>query len=158
VRRGPNPTYQALEASLNSVEAEVESLDSQRAELERQLAAVQDKLNRFTALEPEWNELLRNRDLIETSVRNVAEREQQEGTVAGLTALEADSVKVTEPATIPIKGSSMKLPVAVLSLLFAGFTALLVGLIRAFTRRGFATAGSLQQTLGIPVLGTVSRA
>lgn len=158
VRRGPNPTYQALETSLNSVEAEVESLDSQRTELERQLAAVQDKLNRFTELEPEWNELLRNRDLIEISVRNVAEREQQEGTVAGLTALAADSVKVTEPATIPIKGSSMKLPVAVLSLLFAGFTALLVGLICAFTRRGFSTAGSLQQTLGIPVLGSVSRA
>lgn len=158
VRRGPNPTYQALETSLNTVEAEVESLDSQRAELERQLAAVQDKLNRFTALEPEWNELLRNRDLIETNVRNVAEREQREGTVAGLTAQEADSVKVTEPATIPIKGSSLKAPVAILSLLFAGFTALLVGLIRAFTRRGFSTARSLQQTLGLPVLGSVSRA
>ena len=158
VRRGPNPTYQALETSLNAVEAEVESLDRQRIELERQLNAVEDKINRFTALEPEWNELQRNRDLIEGSVRAVADREQREGTGAGLTTEEADSVKVTEPATIPIKGKSMKFLVAVLSLLFAGFTALLVGLIRAFTRRGFSTSHSLQQTLGMPVLGTVSRA
>lgn len=158
VRRGPNPTYQALESSLNTVEAEVESLGSQLAELERQLRAVQDKLNRFTVLEPEWNELQRNRDLIEASVRSVAEREQRENTVAGLTAQEADSVKVTEPATVPIKGSSLKVPLAILSLLFAGFTALLAGLLRAFTRKGFSTRNSLQQTLGIPVLGTVSRA
>ena len=158
VRRGPNPTYQALETALNTVEAEVQSLESQRAELQRQLLAVQAKLNHFTELEPEWNELLRNRDLIEASVRAIAEREQRENTVAGLTAQAADSVKVTEPATIPLKGSSLKLPVALLSLLFAGFTALLVGLMRAHARKGFSTANSLQQTLGMPVLGTVSRA
>ena len=91
-------------------------------------------------------------------MRKIAEREQRENTVAGLTAQAADSVKVTEPATIPLKGSSLKLPVALLSLLFAGFTALLVGLMRAYARKGFSTANSLQQTLGMPVLGTVSRA
>ena len=158
VRRGPNPTYQALEETLNSSEAEAESLTGQRAELQRQLRSVEDKLNRFTVLEPEWNELQRNRDLIETSIRTIAEREQREGTVAGITAQEADSVKVTEPATVPLEGSSLKLPVAVLSLLFAGFTALIVGLLRAFTRTGFSTPRSLQNTLGLPVLGAVSRA
>ncbi len=158
VRRGPNPTYQALETSLNTFEAEAESLTGQRAELERQLRAVEDKLNRFTALEPEWNELQRNRDLIEASIRTVAEREQREGTVAGITAQEADSVKVTEPATVPIEGSSLKLPVAVLALLFAGFTALIVGLLRTFTRSGFSTSSSFQNTTGIPVLGTIRAA
>lgn len=157
VRRGPNPTYQALEASFNTFEAEAESLRGQRAELQRQLRAVEEKLNRFTLLEPEWNELLRNRDLIETSVRTIAEQEQREGTVAGITAQEADSVKVTEPATVPIKGSSLKLPVAILSLLFAGFTALIFGLLRAYSRQGFATPNSLQRTVGLPVLGTVRR-
>ncbi|MCR9269132.1 MAG: Wzz/FepE/Etk N-terminal domain-containing protein [Hyphomonadaceae bacterium] len=155
VRRGPNPTYQALETALNTSEAEAASLNEQRAELQRQLRAVEDKLNRFTTLEPEWNELQRNRDLIEASIRTVAEREQREGTVAGLTSQEADSVKVTEPATVPIEGNSLKLPVAVLALLFAGFTALIAGLMRTFTRRGFSTPASLQNTVGLPVLGTV---
>ena len=158
VRRGPNPIHQALEESLNISEAEADSLRGQQAELQRQLRAVEDKLNRFTALEPQWNELQRNRDLIEASIRTVAEREQREGTVAGITAQEADSVKVTEPATVPIEGSSLKLPIAILSLLFAGFSALIVGLLRAYTRTGFSTPGSLQKTLSMPVLGAVSRA
>ncbi|MEL7109516.1 MAG: Wzz/FepE/Etk N-terminal domain-containing protein [Pseudomonadota bacterium] len=158
VRRGPNPTYQALETSLNTFEAEADSLRGQEAELQRQLQAVEDKLNRFTVLEPEWNELLRNRDLIETSVRAIAEREQREGTVAGITAQIADSVKMTEPPTIPIEGSSLKLPVALLSVLFAGFTALIYGLLRAYSRRGFATPKSLENTVGLPVLGAVRRA
>ena len=157
VRRGPNPTYQALETSFNTFEAEAQSLRGQRAELQRQLRAVEDKLNRFTQLEPEWNELVRNRDLIETSVRTIAEQVQREGTVAGLTAQEADSVKVTEPATVPIKGKSLKLPIAILSLLFAGFTALIFGLLRAYSRTGFSTASSLQKTVGLPVLGSVRR-
>lgn len=157
VRRGPNPTYQALESSFNAFEAEAESLRGQEAELRRQLQAVEAKLNRFTELEPEWNELIRNRDLIETSVRTIAEQEQREGTVAGLAAQEADSVKVTEPPTIPIEGSSLKLPVAALSLLFAGFTALIFGLLSAFSKRGFATPSSLQNTVGLPVLGAVRR-
>lgn len=158
VRRGPNPTYQALETSLNTFEAEADSLTGQRAELERQLRAVEDKLDRFSDLEPEWNELLRNRDLIEASVRSIAEREQREGTVAGITAQEADSVKVTEPATVPLEGSSMKLPVAILALLFGGFTALIAGLLRAFTRQGFSTPASLQRTTGLPVLGAIRKA
>ena len=158
VRRGPNPTYQALETSFNTFEAEAASLREQEAELQRQLRAVETKLNRFTLLEPAWNELLRNRDLIETSVRTIAEQEQREGTVAGLTAQEADSVKVTEPPTVPIEGSSLKLPVAVLSILFAGFTALIFGLLSAYSKRGFATPGSLQKTVGLPVLGAVRRA
>lgn len=157
VRRGPNPTYQALESSFNTFEAEAESLRGQEAELRRQLRAVEDKLNRFTELEPEWNELIRNRDLIETSVRTIAEQAQREDTVAGLAAHEADSVKVTEPPTVPIEGKSLKLPIAVLSLLFAGFTALIFGLVSAFSKRGFATPNSLQNTVGLPVLGTVRR-
>ncbi|MEL7032752.1 MAG: Wzz/FepE/Etk N-terminal domain-containing protein [Pseudomonadota bacterium] len=158
VRRGPNPTYQALESSFHTFEAEAASLRGQEAELQRQLRAVEDKLNRFTLLEPAWNELLRNRDLIETSVRTIAEQAQREGTVAGITVQEADSVKVTEPPTVPIKGSSLKLPVAILSALFAGFTALIFGLISAYSKRGFATPSSLQKTVGLPVLGAVRRA
>lgn len=158
VRRGPNPTYQALETSFNTFEAEAESLRGQNSELQRQLTAVEEKLNRFTVLEPEWNELVRNRDLIETSVRTIAAQAQREGTVAGITAQEGDSVKITEPPTVPIEGSSMKLPVAILSVLFAGFTALIFGLLSAVSKRGFATPHSLQKTVGLPVLGAVSRA
>ncbi len=156
-RRGPNPTYQALESSLNTLEAEAQSLSGQRAELERQLGEIEAKLTRFSQLEPIWSELQRNRDLMESNVRAIAEREQQEGAIAGITAQAAESVKITEPPTVPIKGSSLKFPVAVLSLLLAGFTALVAGLLYTFTRQGFSTPGSLRRTTGLPVLGVIGR-
>jgi len=68
-RRGPNPTYQALESSLNTLEAEAQSLSGQRAELERQLGEIEAKLTRFSQLEPIWSELQRNRDLMERIYR-----------------------------------------------------------------------------------------
>ena len=157
VRTGPNPTYQALEASLNTFEAEAESLAGQRVELQRQLTQIEAQLKRFTRLEPEWNELQRNRDLLELNVRNLVEREQQVGTIDGISGEDAESVRILEPARIPLRGKSMRFPVAVLALLFAGFSALMVGLLWALTREGFASAGSLQRTTGLPVIGSIGR-
>lgn len=157
-RRGPNPTYQTLEATLNTLEAEAESLAGQRIELRRQLARLERQLERFTGLEPSWNELLRDRDLLENNVRIIAEREQQEDTIAGIAAEEIDSVTIMEPATVPLRGSSLRLPIAVLAVLFAGFTALIVGLIRTFSARGFVTPNAVQRTVGLPVLSVVSSA
>ena len=41
----------------------------------------------------------------------------------------------------PTRGTSLKLPLLALVFLFAGFTALCVGLLRVFTRRGLRDAG-----------------
>lgn len=157
-RRGPNPTYQTLENNLNTLEAEAESLAGQRSVLRRQIARLDSQLARFARLESGWNALRRKRDILENNVRIIAEREQQEDTIASITAEEIDSVTIMEPAIIPLRGSSLRLPVAILALLFAGFTALIIGLISAYSARGFMTPGAVQRTLGLPVLGVVGRA
>jgi hypothetical protein len=41
----------------------------------------------------------------------------------------------------------------VMSVMFAGFTALCLGLLRLFLRPGLPTAASASRTLGLPVLG-----
>ncbi|MEM8616533.1 MAG: lipopolysaccharide biosynthesis protein, partial [Pseudomonadota bacterium] len=157
VRRGPNPVYETVETTLNTLEAEADSLATQRVELENQLRGLETQLRRFTELEPEWNELNRNRDLLEANVRVLAEREQEESTLEDLASQNADSVRVLEPASVPLRGSSLRLPVAVLALLFAGFTALMAGLLRALTREGFASPRSLERTVGLPVIGAIGR-
>lgn len=157
VRRGPNPTYQALETSLNSLEGEAEALLDQQAEVERQLGRVEANLKRFTQLEPEWNDLQRKRQSLEDNVRLLTRAEQEEGTIKGITEDGTDSVSILEPAQVPLRGSSLRFPVAVLALLFAGFTALMVGLLRALTREGFSTPSSLQRTTGLPVIGAIGR-
>lgn len=157
-RRGPNPVYQQIEQAAANLEAEAQSLDLQEAELERQLAAVEARLERLNELAPAWQELQRRRTLMETNVQNFSARELEEKALAEISDRTADSVRVLEPARVPLKGSSLKLPVLALAILFGGFTALMAGLMHALTRRGFPTARSLERTTGLPVIGAVRRA
>jgi hypothetical protein len=46
----------------------------------------------------------------------------------------------------------MRMPLMVAVLLFVGFTALCVGLLRVFLRPGFAIPSTLSRTLHAPVL------
>ena len=157
-RRGPNPVYQQIEQSTANLEAEAQSLALQRAELERQLNSVEARLERLNELAPAWQELQRRKALLEANVQNFAAREIEERALAEISNQSADSVRVLEPARVPIKGKSLKLPVAALAFLFAGFTALMFGLLRALTRSGFPTARSLERTIGLPVVGSVGMA
>ena len=69
-----------------------------------------------------------------------------------LVAAGADNVTVIERAQPPATGKSLKIPLLAAVFLFAGFTALCVGLLRVFTRRGFTTPASVSRTLDMPVL------
>ena len=80
------------------------------------------------------------------------QRETQSRADNGLVAAGADNVRVIERAAAPTRGTSMKLPLLALVILFAGFTALCVGLLRVFTRRGYATPAIAGRTLEMPVL------
>lgn len=154
-RRGPNPVYQQIEQAAANLEAETQSLALQRAELERQLASVESRLERLNDLTPEWQELQRRKALLEANVQNFSAREIEERALAEISNHSADSVRVLEPARVPIEGKSLKLPVAALAFLFAGFTAFMAGLLKALTRKGFPTARSLEHTIGVPVVGSV---
>lgn len=158
VRRGPNPTYQALEISRNALEADRDALTQKRAELSRQLQAVEDKLDRFSGLEADWTALQRHRDRIETELGARAPLADGDDQERRLAVSPADSIKITEPATMPLQGQSQRLQVAMLSVVLALLAALIVGAIRAASMRGFATAAALRRTTGLPVLAQVGRA
>ncbi|MCH2458110.1 MAG: hypothetical protein MK186_08665, partial [Henriciella sp.] len=154
-RRGPNPVYQTIEQSASSLQAEQQSLALQEAELNRQLARVEGRLSRLNDLAPEWQELQRRKALMERNVENFSVREVEERALSEISGQTADSVRVLEPASVPVKGKSLKMVVAALSILFAGFTALMAGLLWALTRPGFATARSVERTTGLKVVGSL---
>ena len=64
----------------------------------------------------------------------------------------ADNVSVVARAEAPTRGKSLKLPLLAALIAFAGFTALCIGLLRIFGRRGFRTPESVGRTLNMPVL------
>lgn len=156
-RRGPNPTYQQLESDTVKAEAEVRSQRQRTEALRQQLRDADARIALLTRLQPAYQALLRERDVLEANVRSFAAREEEEKALVNLASRSADNIRVMEPARPPVKGKSLRLPAALALAAFAGLTALIAGLVYALTRDGFATAGSASRTLGLPALASVRR-
>ena len=156
-RTGPNPVFQDMEQRRANLEAEATSLKNQKSELLRQKASASERLRTFELIRPEWQELRRRRDLVARNLSSFAEREIESQTLTEIAKQEADNIRVIERARPPLTGTSLKVPIAALGLAFALFTALIAGLVRATTRAGFSTAGSVERTTGLPVIASVRK-
>jgi uncharacterized protein involved in exopolysaccharide biosynthesis len=152
VRTGPNPSWVALDTARTTAEADRDALAARLAVLDQQLATLRDRQARLTRLESENAILSGNRDVLTANIKEFQQRGSQSRADNGLVASGADNVKILSHPAAPTKGSSLKAPLLILVFLFAGFTALCVGLLRVFTRRGFATPASAGRTLQMPVL------
>lgn len=157
VRRGPNPLYQSLEANRAELRGQTRSLSAQADELSRQLGELEARQRLLTSLRPQWEDFERRLTLAEANLVNTTARASQEQARTRLAGSDVDNIRVLEPARVPTEGSSLKLPVAGASILFAGFSALMAGLGYAVTRQRFATPSSLSRTLGLPVLSATGR-
>lgn len=152
VRTGPNPIWVELETTRINTLAERDSLRARLSAAEQQLAFIRERQQSLTRQESENAVLSGNREMLQGSVREFQQREAQSRADGALVAAGADNVTVIERAQTPSRGKSLKAPLMALAFLFAGFTALCVGLVRIFTRRGFVTADSAGRTLEMPVL------
>lgn len=158
VRRGLNPTYQALEVSRNKFEADADSLARERAELSRQMVAVEEKLERFTGLQSEWNRLQRARDIAAARIFSNTRPDDARDAQAGDSVPVNRSVRIAEPATLPRTGRSAALPIIFLSALVAFFLASTIALLRMRSLDSFATPSSFRRTTGLPLLAEIGRA
>jgi uncharacterized protein involved in exopolysaccharide biosynthesis len=151
-RIGPNPVFQTLTTEKNQLEAQAASLRSRQSAVNADIAQITARRQRLTVLEPRFQELVRQRDVLSTNVRNFTAREQESQAARAIAMRGDDSIRVVERAYPPTKGDSLKKPVLALGFLFAAFTALCAGLARILLRRGFVTPESTARTLDLPVL------
>ncbi|MFN3857934.1 MAG: GumC family protein [Caulobacter sp.] len=156
-RFGVNPVYQTLQTEKIQLSAEISALRSHKAANARQLTEATAQLQRLAEIEPEFLELSRDRDLLQSSVRDYTIKEQQEAAAREISAESNDNIRIVQRATPPAKGASLKKPVAALALMFALFSALCAGLLRMFLRPGLPTPASASRTLDLPVLGAAPR-
>lgn len=152
VRTGPNPVWVELETTRIGTMAERDSLSARLAVLDRQLGELNSRQARLNDLESKNATLSGNREVLSQSVRELQLREAQSRSDNQLVSAGADNVTVIERAQPPATGKSLKKPLMALVILFAGFTALCVGLLRIFLRRGVMTRSSAARTFGMPVL------
>ena len=135
--------------------AEVAALQQSAQTLADQISQVTDRQLRLDALEPQYQGLTRDRDVLSSNVKDFTVKEQQTQASDAIARQGNDNISVVERAVTPVTGKSLKKPVAILGLLLGGFTALCVGLLRIFLREGFPTSASAGRTLELPVLAQV---
>jgi uncharacterized protein involved in exopolysaccharide biosynthesis len=155
-RYGVNPNYQTMQNDLIQVTAEIEALRQSKVEYDRQAQEANDRLLKLAALEPQFQALSRDRDLLQTNVRDYTVKAQQDDAVRQIASESSDNIRIVERASAPATGKSLRKPVMILALLFAGFAALCAGLVRMFLRPGLPTAASASRTLDLPILGMAS--
>ena len=152
VRTGPNPVWIQTESDRIAAAAEASSLGARLSVLNRQVDELRSRQALLTQIESTNATLAGDREVLTANIRDFQERATQSRADSALVKAGADNVTVIEQAQAPTRGKSLKAPLLIVVFLFAGFTALCVGLLRIFTRRSFATAGSVGRTLEMPVL------
>lgn len=154
-RTGPNEVYQTLDTRRVELEAEHQALKVRFEELQRQKQEIERRQLQLTRLEPQYQDLLRDRAILENQVRNLSVREQDQRITREVTKADFENIQILERARPPAEGQSLRKVVAILGLLFGGFTGLVFALIWIFTRSTLPTPSSVTQTTGLPVLATV---
>ena len=152
VRTGPSTIFTEIETTRINAVAERDALGARLRVLEGQLQQLRGRQADLTRLESTNATLMGNRDSLTTAVRDFQQRESQSRADSALVAAGADNVTVIARAEAPTRGTSLKAPLLGLAFLFAGFTALCIGLLRVLTRRGYTTPASTGRTLDMPVL------
>jgi uncharacterized protein involved in exopolysaccharide biosynthesis len=155
-RSGPNPIWQTLQSTRNDLTAEVAALQQSLTAYTQQVQDVNQRLLRLSELEPTFNQLSRDRDVLSTNVKDFTVKEQQDQAQRQMSAEGSDNIRIVQRAVAPSTGKSLKKPIIVLAFLFAAFTAACAGLVRMLLRPGLQTPASASRTLGLPVLATAN--
>ncbi len=155
VRRELNPLYQEILAAIARLEAEVQAASRQQADLHAQIASIEARDQRLQELAPGLAELQRRRDVAAEAARGFGARAAEARARSELAREGAGDVRLLEEAAVPRQGESGRVLAALAACLLASLAALCAGLIHALGRRGFATPGALERTVGLPVLAVV---
>ncbi|MES1201674.1 MAG: hypothetical protein ABUS57_09535 [Pseudomonadota bacterium] len=157
-RRGPNPVRQEVATQLVTAEADARAQSGRADALRQQRAEVEQRLRTLQGLQPDYTRLMRARTILEQSAGNFATRAEEARSQSQLLGRSTDNISEVERATTPTQGQSLRLPIAIATMLLAGLFGLAAALARGLTRRNFPTPASAGKTLDTPVLAVLPRA
>lgn len=155
LRGGPNPVFQQIGASIVALQSDIRALRGQEADLSSQIAGFEARQRQLVELVPGLQQLERQREASEAAVRAYLGQAAQERARTELMRQGGEAVRVLEAAMRPVDGASLKIPAVLLALALASLLALAAGLTRVYTRRGLATPGAAERTLGLPVVASI---
>jgi len=155
-RTGLNPVYQAFQTEKLELSAQLAGLRQTGAALADEMNKLTDRRMRLAKLEPQFQNLSLDRDVLQANVKDLTAKAEESEAAQDVAAATNDNIRIIERAVPPTTGKSLKMPVLVLALAFALFSALCIGLLRVFMRPGLPTPASAARTLDLPVLGAAA--
>jgi uncharacterized protein involved in exopolysaccharide biosynthesis len=154
-RRGVNPLYQQLQASILRLEAEAAALSRQQAELASQLSGIEARRRKSEPVPADLAVLVRQRDVAARALGALAQRDADLRVEAQLQGTASPPLRRLGEITLARRGERLRIWAATGAFLIALLAALGAGFAYVGSRRGLASALSLERTLGLPVLATV---
>jgi len=158
-RASSNPVYQSVQLALNQVDVDIADLNTELAQHESKVAELRRMLDTAPQVEAEYAQL--NRDYDANKAQYTALLGSLQKARLGERADDAGSIRfeVVQPPTASLRPVWPKRPLLlgmVLAGALASGAALAYGL--SYLHPVVSSATSLAQSLGVPVLGTVSAA
>jgi len=156
---GSNPVYQALQISLNEAELDVSTLQADIRDREQHLKELQGLINEVPEVEAELTRLNRDYNTVREQYLALTQSRETEKLSRKASDTDQTEFKVLNPpaaSSKPVAPRRLLLLVAVLVAAFGACGGLCY--VLAQVKPVFGTAKSLRDFVGLPVLGTVSRA
>jgi uncharacterized protein involved in exopolysaccharide biosynthesis len=151
-KMGVNPVYQGLVTQKLDLESDIAAQTGRIAQLEAQGDQITKKAQALLGVEAQYNTLSATRDSLQTNIKTFTQRIQENDAQRHMTKGADEAVRVVEKASPPDRPKSLKSIVLIVAFLFAALTAISAGLLRVYTRKGFANAGMASKALDLPVL------
>ena len=154
---GINTVYSDILKEKLDLESELAAQKGRMVTLDNQIGETVEKLQDLQGLESEFNNLTTEREALASNLKTFTQRLQEDNAARSVAKGADESVRVVEMAHTPSKASSLRMPVMAAGLIIALATALMVGMVRVFTRRGFGNARLAAQALDLPVLAQAAK-
>jgi polysaccharide chain length determinant protein (PEP-CTERM system associated) len=155
----PNPAYSSLQAMRVERQANVQALNSRAAALRAEIASITASQLSEPGATAEAQRISRDYEVLREQYDKLL-KDREELRLRGQVETERSTVKfeVVDPPSTPRGPAAPNRPLLLLGVLIVGTGA---GAGAAFAlgqvKGTFATAGKLERTFGLPVIGTVSR-
>ncbi|GGX62881.1 hypothetical protein GCM10011309_11070 [Litorimonas cladophorae] len=151
-RVGPNPEHQALATQRNTLAATADSLREREFALQGQLNSADSKIRKLTSLTPEYQNLLRERETLNTRLTSYNAKEQEALIDAAQAETQAENVIVISRAEYANKGRNTRLVMWALGTLGFGIVLGFFALIRVFLDpRLYVEAGASRRSNHMPM-------
>jgi uncharacterized protein involved in exopolysaccharide biosynthesis len=154
-RTGRNPTRDVAESELLRSRAEQSQAGAARAQLERQRAAIDQRLATLADSERELMGLERERRLAEQNYEAAAKRLRDETALEDLDRKRRSNVSIVQPPMPPLQGSSIAPLIIVVGTVLSLLVATLTAFLSALWRDSFLTPEQVERELGMPVLAAI---